>query len=63
MTEFQGETTVLTLRPDGITGLEIKAVVAATERYPASQRVWLSLPAETIHVFDGDLPVLWRQAG
>jgi multiple sugar transport system ATP-binding protein len=63
MTEFQGETTVLTLHPEGTSSLELKAVVAATERYPASERVWLSFPADVIHVFDGEVPILQRQPG
>ena len=57
MTEFQGETTVLSLRTDGDGGADVKAVVPATERYRAGETVWLSFPPQAIHLFDGDLPV------
>jgi multiple sugar transport system ATP-binding protein len=59
--EFQGETTVLTLDLDDRVCSEAKAVVAATERYPIGQMVWLYFSPEFIHLFDGDLPVLRRE--
>jgi multiple sugar transport system ATP-binding protein len=52
--EFQGETTVLTLSVGGEPGGEMKAVVAATERFEAGQTVWLSAEAKHIHLFDGE---------
>ena len=60
ITEFQGETTVLTMKPASGGAGEIKAVVPATERYAAKETVWLHFPPDIIHLFDGDKPVLKR---
>ena len=57
--EFQGETTVLTLSVGGEGGGEMKAVVAATERFETGQTVWLSAEAKNIHLFDGE-EAIWR---
>jgi multiple sugar transport system ATP-binding protein len=54
--EFQGETTVLTVSVGGEG--EMKAVVAATERYAPGQSVWLSAEAKIIHLFDGEEAIL-----
>jgi len=54
---------VLTLQLDGSSRLDVKAVVAAGERCRTSETVWLSLPAETIQVFDREPPVLERRSG
>ena len=62
ITEFQGETTVLTLNLTDTKNTEVKALVAATERYSKGETVWLSFGAEIIHLFDGEAPVLLRQA-
>ncbi len=59
--EFQGETTVLTLDIEDGAQSEVKAVVAATERYTTDETVWLYFGPEIIHLFDGDLPLLRRQ--
>jgi multiple sugar transport system ATP-binding protein len=57
--EFQGETTVLTVSLDsGEAGAEMKAVVAATERYAPGQSVWLSAEAKNVHLFDGEQAIL-----
>ena len=45
---------MLTLSVGGGTGGEMKAVVAATERFEAGQTVWLSAEAKNIHLFDGE---------
>ena len=58
--EFQGETTVLTLNLSDTRSTELKAVVAATERYSKGESVWLSFGAEIIHLFDGETPILRR---
>jgi len=42
--------------------VEVKAVVAATERYGAGESVWLVFNPEIIHIFDGEKPVLDRIA-
>jgi multiple sugar transport system ATP-binding protein len=60
ITEFQGETRVLTLDlGDGI-NIEAKAVVAADEHYRPGEMVWLHLKPEIIHIFDGEAPILRR---
>jgi ABC-type sugar transport system ATPase subunit len=56
--EFQGETTVLTVGLGGENGAEMKAVVAATERYAPGETVWLSAEAKNIHLFDGEQAIL-----
>ncbi len=58
--EFQGETTVLTLDIEDGAQSEVKAVVAATERYTTDETVWLYFGPDIIHLFDGDLPLLRR---
>ncbi len=50
--EFQGETTVLTLSVGG--QAELKAVVAATERFAPGETVWLAAEPKNIHLFDGE---------
>jgi ABC-type sugar transport system ATPase subunit len=62
ITEFQGETTVLTVTLGDIRSTEIKAVVAADEKFETGNTVWLNLAPEIIHLFDGDLPVVHRRA-
>jgi multiple sugar transport system ATP-binding protein len=62
ITEFQGETTVLTVTLGDIRSTEIKAVVAADEKFETGNTVWLNLAPEIIHLFDGDLPVLCKRA-
>ena len=56
--EFQGETTVLTLSVGGEGSAEMKAVVAATERYAAGETVWLGTEAKNLHLFDGEEAIL-----
>ena len=56
--EFQGETTVLTLNIGGEGNTEMKAVVAATERYAAGETVWLAAEAKNMHLFDGEEVIL-----
>lgn len=64
LTEFQGETTVLTLSIDGAAGsAEVKAVVSATERYRAGETVWLIVAPDKIHLFDGEAPISRRVGG
>jgi multiple sugar transport system ATP-binding protein len=60
--EFQGETTVLTLNLSDSRSTELKAVVAATEKYTQGETAWLSFGPEIIHLFDGESPVLRRAA-
>lgn len=60
--EFQGEATVLTLDLGDNAKSEAKVVVEATERYDVGEKLWLYASPEHIHLFDGDLPVLRRNA-
>jgi multiple sugar transport system ATP-binding protein len=62
LAEFQGETTVLTLNLADSRSTEVKAVVAATERYAQGNPVWLQFNPEIIHLFDGETPVLKRSS-
>jgi len=72
--EFQGENTVLTMSvagvqtpgflPSGREGeADVKAVVPATDRFREGERVWLSIPVDSIHLFQGEVPILRRAAG
>ncbi|MGA2478135.1 MAG: ABC transporter ATP-binding protein [Spirochaetia bacterium] len=60
--EFQGENTVLTLNLTDAKASELKAVVAATERYAQGESVWLTFAPEILHLFDGEKPILRRSA-
>jgi len=59
--EFQGETTVLTIKLDDVANTEVKAVTPSTERYNATERVWLYLSPDIIHLFDQETPILRRE--
>jgi ABC-type sugar transport system ATPase subunit len=59
--EFQGETTVLTVKTDDEKGSEVKAVVPAMEKFGSDDRVWLYFDPAFIHLFDGDVPVIRRE--
>lgn len=59
--EFQGDTTVLTIRLEDGVESEVRAVVPATEKYRMGETVWLQFDPEIIHLFDGDTPVLKRK--
>jgi ABC-type sugar transport system ATPase subunit len=58
--EFQGENTVLTLTAEGPARHTLKVAVAATEPYAVGERVWVQVRPESIHLFDGERPVLRR---
>jgi ABC-type sugar transport system ATPase subunit len=62
ITEFQGETTVLTLNLGDGAKCDVRAVVAATERYSMGDTVWLYFSPDIIHLFDEDVPILRRRA-
>jgi multiple sugar transport system ATP-binding protein len=59
--EFQGETTVLTIKINDEKGSEIKAVVPAMERYGSDDKVWLYFDPAFIHLFDGEAPIIRRK--
>jgi multiple sugar transport system ATP-binding protein len=62
--DFQGENTILTLslgaKADDRSAVEVKAVVAATERYAVGEKVHLTIEPKLIHVFDGETVILAR---
>jgi len=58
--DFLGETSVLTISLEAQAGLELKSVVAATERYTVGEKVWLTADPKAIHVFDGEAVILTR---
>lgn len=60
ITEFQGETRVLTLDLSDGLNIEAKAVVAAAEQYRPGETVWLHFRPEIIHLFNGEVPILLR---
>ncbi len=72
LVEFQGETTILSVAvgansaggsvgdAPSTPGAEVKAVVAATERYRPGEGVWLGVDPGIVHLFDGDAVVLQR---
>ena len=39
---------------------DVKTVVPATEKLGKGDTVWLSIPKDSIHLFQGELPILWR---
>ena len=59
--EFQGETTVLTIKIDDEKGSEIKAVVPAMEKHGTDEKVWLYFDPAYIHLFDGDTPIIRKK--
>ncbi len=59
--EFQGDTTVLTMKLEDGVDSEVKAVVPAAERYSIDETVWLHFSPDIIHLFDKDTPVLRRK--
>jgi ABC-type sugar transport system ATPase subunit len=58
--EFQGDTSVLTIKLSDEGGTEVKAVVEASQQYKPAESVWVQIKPDTIHLFDGDHPVLHR---
>jgi len=58
--EFQGETTVLTVRLTDPAKSEVKVVVPSGEKIGAGEKIWLHFAPEIIHLFDGEAPVLQR---
>jgi len=61
VTEFLGYTTVLAIDLDDKDNTEIKIVVEATEKYENGEKVSIVVPPESVHLFDGELPVLKRK--
>jgi len=58
--EFQGDTSILTIKLANEGGTEVKAVVEATQQYQPDESVWIQIKPDTIHLFDGDYPALQR---
>ena len=60
--EFQGESTVLTMKLGDGANSEVKAVVPATERYTIRETAWLHFSPYVIHLFDRETPILRRKS-
>jgi ABC-type sugar transport system ATPase subunit len=62
--DFQGENTILSISLVGKPGepgaVEVKAVVAATERYTVGEAVHMTIEPKLIHAFDGETVALKR---
>jgi len=59
--EFQGDTTVLTIRLGNQANKEVKAVVPAAEKFGVNDAVWLGFSPDVIHLFDKETPILQRK--
>ncbi len=59
--EFQGDTTVLTIKLGDVGNSEVKVVVPAAERYSTSATLWLNFSPDIIYLFDNDMPILRRK--
>lgn len=59
--EFLGYTTVLAIELDDKEKSEIKIVVEATEKYESGEQVSIYVPPESVHIFEGEQPVLKRK--
>jgi multiple sugar transport system ATP-binding protein len=62
--DFQGENTILSIslvgKPGEAGAVEVKAVVAATERYTVGEAVHMTIEPKLIHAFDGETVALKR---
>jgi multiple sugar transport system ATP-binding protein len=58
LTQFQGEFIIVTLLLDASEKTEVKAVIEAGWLPQRGDRVWLEMPPEAIHLFDGETPIL-----
>ena len=58
LTQFQGEFVVVTLLLNDNEKTEVKAVIDAGWLPQRGERVWLEVPPENIHLFDGETPIL-----
>lgn len=58
--EFQGDIANITFKLPDSEGSELKAVVPASERYKMGEIGWLHFIPRTIHLFDGEKPIIKR---
>jgi len=58
LTQFQGESVIVTLLLNDEEKTEVKAVIEAGWLPQRGDSVWLEIPSESIHLFDGDIPIL-----
>ncbi len=58
LTQFQGESVIVTLVLDDQEKTEVKAVIEADWLPQSGERVWIGMAPETIHLFDGEIPIL-----
>lgn len=60
LTQFQGETVIVTVILEDGDGTEIKAVIETARIPQMGEKVWVEFKPETIHLFDGEIPILRR---
>ena len=58
LTQFQGEEVIVTVLLDDSERTEVKAVIESDWLPKAGEKVWLEIAPDTIHLFDGEMPVL-----
>lgn len=58
LTEFQGESVIVTVKLDDNNHTEIKAVVGAEHMPDDGENVWMQFTPEAIHLFDDESPIL-----
>ena len=58
LTEFQGESVIITLKLDDNNHTEIKAVVGADHMPNDGETVWMQFTPEAIYLFDDEIPIL-----
>ncbi len=58
LTQFQGESVIVTVILDDEEKTEVKAVIETDWVPDPGNKVWLKMAPETIHLFDGETPIL-----
>ena len=58
LTQFQGESVIVTVIIDDLEKTEVKAVIETDWIPKPGEKVWLEIEPETIHLFDGEKPIL-----
>ncbi len=58
LTQFQGESVIVTVILDDADETELKAVVEPDQEPERGKKIWLKMSPETIHLFDGEVPIL-----
>ncbi len=58
VTEFQGESVIVTVKLGDINGTEMKVTIGAEKVPKAGETVWMEFKPEAIHLFDDETPIL-----